>query len=161
MVIRGTVELERVEIQSRYGGLRVDVADLVEISFQKAGPSHAKLDVLPKYQPNGEWLDSKLSLEKNQRFLIEAGGSMTVSNYGVSCGPTGTTQWSSGNAFNNYPLLSLVGKVGKNGKPFLIGSNYKGKATSNGHLYLSVVPFVYDVDGVTGKYTATVRLQDK
>jgi hypothetical protein len=83
---------------------------------------------------------------------------MTVSNYGVSCGPTGATQYSSGNSFNNFPLLSLVGKVGKNGKPFLIGNKFSGKATGNGNLYLSVVPFVYDTNGATGKYTASIKM---
>jgi len=161
MVIRGTVELDRIVIGSRYGDLQVDVADLVEVAFQRGGPEQIKLDVLPKHQPNGTWLDTKIELDKGMSFRIEASGNMSNPNYGVSSGPTGATQYSSGNAFHNFPLLSLVGKVGKNGKPFLVGQTYKGKASGSGRLYLSVVPFTYDPGNVTGKYTAAIRLLDR
>ena len=158
MTIRGTILLETIVIGSRYGDLSVAVADLEAIHFQKAGPSTGKFEILPKFQPRGTWFDSKLMVEKGQRFSIEASGLMSVSNYGVSCGPEGTTQWNSGNQFNNYPMLSLVGKVGKNGTAFLVKRGYKGKAKKAGRLYLSIVPFAYNINGVSGKYTAKVKL---
>ncbi|MEM7234688.1 MAG: hypothetical protein AAF517_21090 [Planctomycetota bacterium] len=158
MTIRGMVQMKKVIIGSRYGDLTVDVADLEAIAFGKTQPTAGKVDVLPKYQPRGNWLDTKIMVEAGQRFRVEATGTMSVSNYGVSCGPTGTTQWSSGNSFNNYPMLSLVGKVGKKGKPFLVGSNYKGKGKKPGRLYLSIVPFSYNVGGAVGKYTAKIRV---
>ena len=157
MTIKGSVELEKVVIESRYGELVVDVADLEAIAFQRAGPTSARLEVLPKHQPPGSWLDTKLDVEKGQRLSIEASGSINVSNYGVSSGPAGTTQWS-GNSFNNLPMLSLVGKVGKKGKPFLVGTDYREKLSTGGRLYLSIVPFSYNPTGAVGKYEASVRL---
>jgi hypothetical protein len=157
MTIRGAIELEEIIIASQYGDLRVDIADIASASFQQAGPSSRSVDVEPSFQPPGNWFDAKLTIARGQQFRIEASGTVHVSNYGISSGPEGNRQYS-GSTFNNFPMLALVGKVGKKGKPFLVGPNYKGKATSAGPLYLSIVPFQYNPAGASGKYTTKVRL---
>ena len=55
-------------------------------------------------------------------------------------------------------MLSLIGKVGKKGNPFLVGTGYKGKAKSSGRLYLAIVPFRYNPGGVSGKYEVKIKV---
>ena len=82
---------------------------------------------------------------------------MQVSNYSVSCGPAGTTQYS-GNSFGGFPMLSLIAKVGKNGKPFVVGSKHQSKVGRAGNLYLAIVPFTFYPQGMQGSYTVRVRV---
>lgn len=158
MTVKGHIETKVVVIGSRYGELTVDVADLQAVNFRRVGMVSKKFDVLPRHQPPSLWYDPKLTLEKGQRLRIEASGIINVRNYSVSSGPSGTRQWS-GNSFNNFPMLALVGKVGKRGKPFLVGPSYRGKAAKTGKLYLSIVAFSYNPGGANGKYQVKVKLQ--
>ena len=157
MTIRGLVDLERIGIGSRYGDLQIPLADLAVITFRRAGPSVKNVRVAPRFQPPGNWFDSKLTLERHQRLRIEATGVVNVSRYGISAGPTGTTRYS-GSTFKNFRMLSLVGKIGKKGEAFLVGSGYRGKAKKGGRLYLAIVPFRYDPGGANGRYDVKVRL---
>ena len=136
-----------------------DIADLQAVTFQSVGAVSKKLQIQASYQPPGNWLDTKMNLEKGQRLRIEASGTMHVSNYGVSSGPGGT-RYGGGNSYKKFPQLALIGKVGKNGKEFLIGKKYKSKAPKAGKLRLSVVPFRYHPSGAAGKYDVKVRLLD-
>lgn len=156
MTIKGQVLAEDFVIQSRYGSLRVSVGDLKAVSFRQSGPTSAKFDVLPKNQPPGSWMDTKFDLEAGQRFRLEASGIINVTNYSVSCGPAGTREWG-GQSWNNFAQLALVGRIGKNGKPFLVGDEYRGKADKAGRLYLAIVAFSYNPAGAVGKYTVKLR----
>jgi len=156
MTIKGRVEADRFTVGSRYGNLVIDVADIQTISFQSVGPTSQKWDVDPKFQPPGNWYDTKFDVEKGQKISLEASGIVTVNNYSVSCGPTGTRQWG-GTSWNNFAQLSLVGKIGKKGKPFAVGANYRGKSAAKGRLYLAIVAFSYNPTGAVGKYTVKAR----
>jgi hypothetical protein len=157
MTVRGTIPVSEFLIASRYGDLKVATADLSGILFRSTGPTVNKLDVAANVQPPGNWLDSRLELEKGQKLKIDATGQITVRNYSIVSGPDGNRDWG-GTSFNNFPMLALVGKVGKKGQPFLIGSSYNGKAKAAGRLYLAVVSFSPYPSGASGSYKATVHI---
>jgi hypothetical protein len=46
----------------------------------------------------------------------------------------------------------LVGKIGEDGEPFLIGSNYTFTATTSGDLYLAVNDLLPYYDDNSGNY---------
>lgn len=158
MTIKGRVTQDQFSISSRYGKLTVDTAMLAGIVFRVIGPSSKKVSVAASFQPPGNWFDSKLNIERGQRFRVGASGIVSVSNYGVSCGPDGSTQYSSSRAFQGLPVLSLVGKIGKRGKAFLIGSSHKGKASTSGKLYLAITPFYYNPGGAIGNYQVKIDI---
>jgi hypothetical protein len=158
MTIRGRVTQDRFSISSRYGKLTVDTAMLAGIVFRVVGPSSRRVSVAASFQPPGNWFDSRLDVENGQQIRIAASGVVSVSNYGVSCGPDGTTQYATSRSFEGLPVLSLVGKVGKRGKPFLIGSSHKGKAGDSGRLYLSITPFYYNPGGAIGNYQVKIDI---
>ncbi|MCH2373015.1 MAG: hypothetical protein MK538_02455 [Planctomycetes bacterium] len=52
-------------------------------------------------------------MNKGPRFTIAATGEVSVSNYGLTTGPDGSRQYSSNRAWGGFPILPLVGKIGK------------------------------------------------
>jgi len=156
MTVRGRVLSERFTIDSKYGRLEIDVADLLAINFKPTGESEKSVDVEATCQPPGSWLDTKIDIEKGQRLQILASGQTSVPDWGLSSGPAGNTQYS-GNTFGGFPNLSLVGKIGKKGKPFLVGASYKVKSKARGRLLLAIVPFQYDPGQTSGKYIAKIH----
>ncbi|MBI4606235.1 MAG: hypothetical protein HY721_30070 [Planctomycetes bacterium] len=156
MTVKGVVPHSEFLIDSRYGELKVATADLAGVLFRSLGPTSGKFDVPASNQPPGNWLDTKLDLEKGQKLKIEATGQTHVRNYGVVAGPDGNREWG-GTSFQNLPMLSLVGKIGKKGQAFLVGGNHSSKVRAAGRLYLAVVAFSPNPGGVTGSYQARVQ----
>ena len=98
---------------------------------------------------NAGWADSGFALQAGQQVTITAYGQavtapINVFGSGSVSGPDG--QWNICPNFDNAPPCAmenapygaLVGKIGADGTPFLIGSNYTFTADSSGELYLAV-----------------------
>jgi len=156
MTVRGTVTGEEIGIDSRYGELKIRIADLAGAIFRTSGAAGGKVEVSAQNLAPQNWLDTKLDLEKGQKLKIEATGQLSVRNYGIVSGPEGNRDWG-GNSFNNFPMLSLVGKIGKRGQPFLIGPSFTGKANASGRLHLAVVPFSPNAGGASGSYQVKIQ----
>ena len=157
MVFRGLVQVEQFDIDSRYGRLSIALGDLAQVNFKPSGPTARTLEVQAVQQPPGNWLDTKLDVVKGQLLRLEATGQTSVPDWGISSGPGGNSQYS-GNTFGGFPNLSLVGKVGSKGKPFLVGASLRQKSKQQGRLYLAIVPFQYDPGQTSGSYKVKVNL---
>ncbi len=145
--IRGAIQAENFSIKSRYGTLNIKVSDIMGVDFRFAGITDTTVQIAGRQVVPTNWSNTNLFITRGINLKIRASGTLFVSNYNLNSGPEGTTRYS-GNSYKNFPLLSLVGKIGKNGAPFFVGANYKGKAPGGGKLYLGVVPF-------RNNYTAT------
>ncbi len=156
MVLKGEILTEAFTIATRYGSLRIDVADLNMIRFQATGAAKKNVDVTPGFQPPNNWLDTKIDVRKKQAIDIRASGTCNVSNWGLSSGPDGTNRYRN-NTFGNFQTLALIGKIGKNGKSFKVGSKLKTKSKAEGRLYLSIIPFQYSPQSVQGRYRAKIK----
>jgi hypothetical protein len=62
-----------------------------------------------------------------------------------------------GVAFGPYLPGALVGRVGENGKMFVVGSRFDGTATEEGKLYLRIVPFPGSPES-SGTYNVRVNV---
>lgn len=155
--IRGRVVEDEFAVRSRYGVLRLDAADIVGIFFDRGGHVSESVDVEGSKIVPANWVKTAADLTKGQHLEIEAKGQLHVSNYNLTVGPEGTRRYS-GSTFQNFPMLSLVGKVGKKGKPFVVGRSYKGKVGRDGTLYLGVVPFRRNYRA-TGTYKVEVEAE--
>ncbi len=157
MTVKGVIPIEDLLIESRYGELKVLIADLSAVVFRVSGPENLKIEIAPTYQPPGSWLDTKFDVERGQKLRIEASGAIGVRNYGISSGPDGNRDWG-GTTFQNFPMLSLIGKIGKRGPPFLIGSTFNGKAKTTGRLYMAVCPVPQNTGRANGNYKVTAKV---
>lgn len=152
--IRGTIQAENLSIKSRYGTLNINVSDIMGVDFRFAGITDATVHIAGRQVVPTNWSSTNLFVARGVNLKIRASGNLFVSNYNLNSGPQGTTRYS-GNSYKNFPQLSLVGKIGKNGAPFFIGANYKAKSAGSGKLYLGVVPFRNNY-AATGNYRVRV-----
>ena len=93
-----------------------DPRPLFYLRDQSKVPGHPRLKTIGMaiiYQPPYNCLNSKVGLNKGPRFTIAATGEVSVSNYGLTTGPDGSRQYSSNRAWGGFPILPLVGKIGK------------------------------------------------
>ena len=105
--------------------------------------------MIPATQP---WTDTGIYIKAGQWIKIKASGSVTaISNkdrvwkrVGKMVGPNGG-EYNSAFAKNRInlhaegmPFMSLIGKIGSKGKPFLIGKTYEGEVVQSGDVFLGI-----------------------
>jgi hypothetical protein len=140
--IKGRVAGEAFTVGTLYGDLEVKYTDILGVGFHSDAPVSATVNVPGTTTVPESWLDTKCSVSKGDKVILRASGQLSISNYNLTAGPEGTTRYrTSGTPYSNFPTLSLIGKIGKNGKPFLVGQKHESRARSDGTLYLGIVPF--------------------
>ena len=136
----------------------IKVADIMGVDFRFAGITDTTVQIAGRQVVPSNWSSTNLFITRGINLKIRASGNLFVSNYNLNSGPGGTTRYS-GSSYKNFPQLSLVGKIGKNGAPFFIGASYKAKAPGAGKLYLGVVPFRNNY-AATGTYRVKISSGD-
>jgi hypothetical protein len=155
-VVKGKVAERQYRVKSPYGELTVEPKNIVSIVFQQVALSAVQVSVPgTHFAPANNWLETRLNVEKGDRLDIGAKGQIQLQNYGWSVGPEGTTNLG-GNQFENFPQASLVGRIGKTGKPFLIGPSYKGEANGSGKLMLGIA---FQRGQVSGAFDVRVEVK--
>jgi len=94
------------------------------------------------FAEKNKWFDSQADLAEGEEFKLRSSGTIILASLnGTKCGPDGTrsvNRTSTSSAFKGFPTGSLVGKIGKTGKPFLVGSDYSGVVEKKGRLFLGM-----------------------
>lgn len=107
------------------------------------------------------WVDSGFFVEAGQELTISAHGQVLTARInifgpGSVSGPNGQDavcpnyEGAPPCAMENAPYGALVGKIGEDGEPFLIGSHYTFTAMTSDYLYLAVndlLPYYEDNHG--------------
>jgi glucose dehydrogenase len=87
--------------------------------------------------PKGAWQDTGLFLPAGSTAQISAAGKWSPwPAAGLWSGPEGNEAWQGQVAF--IPASALMGRLGTNGKPFLVGATSELTAKENGQLYLAM-----------------------
>ncbi len=126
-----------------------------------------------KVPGNVQWTNTGIAVEADQYVHIAAEGEVEVTkwsyvgrDYDFKVGPEGTYNYAEKVKDKKFPLASavagpnpcyaLIGKVGEDGEPFLIGNNSVVKAPQSGSLYLGMNDF--DVTDNDGHFKAYVEI---
>jgi hypothetical protein len=88
--------------------------------------------------PN-QWMETATVLERGESLHLTASGQVDLwpqepGQYMTSAKGVGNVRPPA------HSAGSLIGKIGENGAPFLIGEKYDGKAAASGKLYLHIIP---------------------
>jgi hypothetical protein len=123
----GEVQLQLAElrqVRSLIGGSEVEVS--VDAA-RYAAPS------------NDQWLETEIEVDKGTTVKIRAEGTINLNPNGgnFQAGPDGNNQWGQNGMF---PVGALIGRFGRTGKQFLLGSRYDGEASATGKIYLRIAP---------------------
>ena len=140
--IKGQIEEQNFMVKTRYGSLGFKRADILSIVFQEPLVTRLSFDVPgATLAEKNSWFDSQADLAEGEEFRLKASGILTLATHnGTKCGPDGTRsiKRTPPPAFKEFPTGSLVGKIGKTGKPFLIGTDYEGVVEKKGRLFLGI-----------------------
>ena len=102
-----------------------------------------------KYANQGEWLETNYQVDNRYGLTITAKGLVDTwpqQPGGYMSGPMGTTRQSLPGQKVIGPITGqtygtvLIGKIGADGEPFVIGDRYDGKPETEGKLYLHIGP---------------------
>ena len=139
--ILGKIVEDEFELASKYGPLRVALADVREAKRPNVG---GRDEILKKVDVRGgtfapsTWEDTGIRLERGDRVTLKAEGRLTLSPWGSNTftGPEGSTNH--GKVPDGSPMGALVGKVGKDGEQFVVGSDKTFTVQKPGTLLLSI-----------------------
>lgn len=105
------------------------------------------------------WTDTGLDLVLGNKVTIEATGEV-FANPTVSGGPDGVPdrpEWAKYNVVAEAPHVALVGKIGEDGAPFLVGAETSFVVKVDGRLFLG--PNDKDVRNNRGEFVATITVR--
>lgn len=126
------------------------------------------------------WTNTNIQVKAGQTLTIHASGKGVWKNVAggrpkpyEECDPDGTPPINSADYYSNISLYqssdaykgALIGKIGQNGTPFPIGSNFSQVINQSGILYLGINDMKPEVDNTawrdnSGGFTAKVKLND-
>jgi hypothetical protein len=167
---RGQIEGGQVRVRSRYFGESVlkltDVRTLRATGGTASGEVAVDAAVHAKFN-NPQWLETRIEVSEGERLEVSATGQVDLWPQGPGVymsGPAGLPGYGAGARVGGPGLGApaggvapgqLVGRVGANGTPFVIGEKFSGKAPAAGRLYLRIGQSPWGNDS-TGVYKVKV-----
>jgi hypothetical protein len=166
-VIAGKVEGATLKVKTAYfGESQLKLADLWSLRALD-GPSAATVlvDSARHAIPgNLVWLQTEVEVRKGGTLHVVASGQIDMYPIGADtgqwmAGPGGPKWGGRGGVMGAGPQPgTLVGRIGKSGKEFVIGERLEEKARDDGRLFLRIVPSPWG-NGSTGEYKAVVTVK--
>ncbi|MGC8916264.1 MAG: hypothetical protein ACP5NF_04730 [Thermoanaerobaculum sp.] len=104
------------------------------------------------------WTKTGIVVKPGQKLVLEAKGELRGGQWRF--GPEGTgehPEWARYSLVPEWPHLALIGKVGEDGDPFLVGKAFSGTVMRGGELYLGINDL--DAENNDGTFQVTVALQ--
>jgi hypothetical protein len=160
--VKGRLDVGVLKLRTKYfGETTVKLTDIR--GFRSVGNTSGgelALDAA-KYAKMGQgvWMETGIEVTDGTQLEITATGRIDQwpqqpGQYMV--GPDGQNN----GGFPGQPRIgspgAIMGRVGASGTPFVVGSNYKGKTSESGQLFLRVVPSPWNCDSA-GTYKVTVK----
>jgi hypothetical protein len=113
--------------------------------------------------PNSEWLATDFTLDARTRITVTAMGTVNlrpnIIGAALECNANGyATGAAAAAAVRARRPGALMGRIGDNGPPFVIGENYEGTPAREGKLYLQIVPSPYNAES-TGGYQVKINVK--
>ena len=104
------------------------------------GEKEFSMDIAKHGSAPDQWMDTAINVNPDFRLIIKAEGIADIWPQGPGqymSTPKGYTTAGKGSSFM---AGALVGRVGEQGKEFLVGENYDGRPAEEGRLFLRVIP---------------------
>ncbi|VTS03075.1 Uncharacterized protein OS=Pirellula staleyi (strain ATCC 27377 / DSM 6068 / ICPB 4128) GN=Psta_2577 PE=4 SV=1 [Gemmata massiliana] len=166
--IKGRMDISALKVRTKYfGDATVRLSDIRTFrSVVSASASEFALDAAKYAKMNqADWLETAIEVSAGQQLEVTATGK-------IDQWPQGPGQYMSepgglpghaggGVVVGGMPRIGVpgqvVGRIGANGTPFVIGASYKGKVTENGKLYVRISPSPWNCDS-TGAYKISANV---
>src|SRR5262249_25154041 len=107
-----------------------------------------------------QWTQTTNVVQRGDHLQISASGEWSTGPAAAS-GPTGPAGYAGRTSRSallpTAPLGALIGKIGPNGQPFLIGARYDGQAGEAGPLFLTINDDLQGYGDNQGRMSVSVR----
>ncbi len=153
--IRGKLQLEKLDLNTDYGALSIPKKELRVITFQRSRHDSLTIEISCE-AATGTPLNTKLLVHKGDRVVVKASGTISFRNGGWEIGPEGNSQY--GSFMNNFPMGSLIGRIGTSTNWFKLGDKWQGKAAKDGVLHLALAMNPEYLKMSNGTYEVTIEV---
>ncbi len=154
---RGTIELKKLPAYSPYfGKVELNLSRILSLSVYSRSEIELTLEAEHYGRQDSKWFDTGFDLRMELQAFVSASGWVDLTPYGserCNVGPFGHTLMGKGGKFT---AGSLVGRIGTDGTPFLIGSHDRLPLNVEGRLYLQITANPWDTSS-GGRFLITIR----
>lgn len=142
---------------THFGAQSLRLADLRTLYLRHHGSGNeVTLDAVKHGSAPDQWLDTGIQLDASLRLVIRAEGQVDLWPQGPGQYLAAPKGYNTAGKGGQFMAGALVGKIGPNGKAFLIGESYEGTPSGEGRLYLHIVPSPWN-NASTGTYRVRLR----
>jgi hypothetical protein len=152
--LRGVIKVEKFELKTRYGTLEIPREDVLSAMLSRPDAVSKTVKVMGQHTFNS-MVGTGLRVRQGDKLVVKASGSINFRNWGESSGPDGNQDRFGTQGPNNLPGMALCGRIGANGKPFLLGSAKQLTAEGDGELFLGLA-FTNNTGNSNGEYKVVV-----
>jgi hypothetical protein len=144
---------------SHFGDLSLKLSDLRTL-FVRGATSENELvvDAVKFGSSPDQWLNSGVIVDPSQRLLILGEGQVDLWPQGPGQYVTRPKGYSTAGKGGTFMAGALIGKIGENGKAFVIGERYEGTPTEEGRVYLQIVPSPWN-NASSGSYRVRISME--
>ncbi len=144
---------------AHFGELSLKLGDLRVLHVRAPNSdTEVSIDASRYGSATDQWMDSGIVIDSSHRLLISADGQVDLWPQGAGQYLVSPKGYTTAGREAAYMAGSLVGKVGENGKTFVVGEHYDGAPGEEGKLYLHIVPSPWNNASV-GNYQVRVATE--
>ncbi len=144
---------------AHFGELSLKLSDLRTLFVRgTAGDSELVVDAVKFGSSPDQWLDSGIVVDPSQRLLIIGEGQVDLWPQGPGQYVTGPKGYSTAGKGGNFMAGSLIGKIGENGKAFVIGERYEASPNEEGKVFLQIVPSPWN-NASSGSFRVRISME--
>lgn len=140
-----------------FGELTLKLSDLRTLHL-RGGKDELEFTVdASKYgSATDQWMDSGTVVDPNLRLIVRSEGQIDLWPQGPGQYMTGPKGYTTAGKGGTYMAGTLLGRVGTDGKVFVIGEQFEGVPPREGRLYLHIVPSPWN-NASAGTYRVKIR----
>lgn len=157
-LITGRIVSNNIKAYSvHFGELTLKLSDLRSLHL-RGGRDEAEVTVdASKYgSASDQWLDSGTVVDSNLRLIVRSDGQVDLWPQGPGQYMTSPKGYTTAGKGGTFMAGTLIGRIGNDGKAFVIGENFDGIPAREGRLYLHIVPSPWN-NASTGTYRVRIR----
>lgn len=154
----GRISAQTLKAHSpHFGDVNLKLSELRTVHIrQHGGKQELIVDAAKHGSALDQWCDTGVTVDAAQRVVITAEGQVDLWPQGPGQYMALPKGYNTAGKGGQYLAGALIGKIGENGKTFLIGERYEGTASEEGKLYVQIVPSPWN-NASTGVYRLRIQ----
>jgi len=156
--IIGRITAQTIKAHSpHFGEVALKLSELRTLHMRQNG---GKQDLVVDAAKHGgaldQWLDSGINLDPGQRMVITCEGQVDLWPQGPGQYLAAPKGYNTAGKGGQFLAGALIGRIGENGKAFLIGERYEANISEEGRLFLLIVPSPWN-NASNGQYRVRIH----